>query len=1297
MSSAPQAAPLGSEGSHSTSSEPKQSPSDQYFSAIASSVDRASILDRRDDSPLFGPDSIRGESAPGARRVPRGAVIPRTLDPVKRAGGSGAQASKVEANNSRSGGAPSSPTAKSTGTQPAWRAKQSGSTPKKGGDSDGDSDLLFGGMTKEVADPKSAPTSPEAAASVRNAIERINSVTERPISPNRGQVDRQRHRQSLIFRSRGSFSSNDGGGHPQNASASASIPTSPEDSHLDSSTLTPASYSPLWRLSKGPVRHRASDAPPNANSSSSSYTSPNSASYAGSRDTGRAHSKSGGQSGFMADVDTPPASRENARGENMRKPVGMPDIVPPVTKGMRVKVTPRYRTSPRSIDTAGSEEDDDLNEVPLSPSSTGQDEVDIAEVLPDYRPPIISTSNSTLNIRRGDSGNLELASQSTGGHSPAGNSSFTQHASTSGTSPRAISYSPRSNVSGLGAPSNSSPRNAGGNSLGTILDHLSTTESKTGAPSSVSSVSSSGYSTTQSVTSSHTNTTSGNVHEMSPLSETIPKDRFHPIYQQSSASLLSPSNNASNHAFASNNPGLNVSGMLLNGQSGGVPQEKKIVAIAPHPGQQAAPKLAEHFDQRPTRGEMRREMSSGTIDRSEWVSKVLARNPDVANLRERVQPLHRAISFCELYNRGRGKQSVSKELMLQLIMQYFDHEGLRGALKTLEKETQTPFQFRNLDELQLLDARLISLLMIALNDIETIWDVAMGEKASTRLLVQKKNDETSSLAPLSTASSATSVNTTTHSALGASSGSPSIPAMQSVLQASQNSNNFERRDSSASTLSTSGRSIRITGSGPTEYEESTFNMTQDPDVAATNMEILEEMLAALRLREQDQFVGYSPAQLCHEGDINIWEDPYDDELILEPETGQIVAGSLNRLVELLTPEEEVDLVFVRAFLVTYQLFTTSTMLLAKLSQRYNAPRDPTFSDEEWRKRVLPIQIRVVNVIKMWIEEFHSDFDDLTVSSIRDFLNFQVREYHPSLASKTLALLEKFCSSDTDGMDVANASAGTGMKVVQFSFSVDPPRPIVPKNIFSPHLTWMDVEEEEIARQLTLIEFEYFYKIRTSEFLHQSWSKLRLKHRAPHILALIRRFNNVSEWVGTQIVVETRLKQRAIIFAKLVGIAEHLRKLQNYNTLMAFVAVFNSAAVGRLKHTISEMPPRWQQMLTELKTLMRPDDAYLNYRTELEESIPPCVPYLGLYLTELTHAEDGQPNLLDGLVNFSKCRLVHSIIAHINAHQQKGYNIQAVYQIQQFLRDPHPRLGDKAIFSHSSLVEPRGSLKSQIVQ
>lgn len=46
------------------------------------------------------------------------------------------------------------------------------------------------------------------------------------------------------------------------------------------------------------------------------------------------------------------------------------------------------------------------------------------------------------------------------------------------------------------------------------------------------------------------------------------------------------------------------------------------------------------------------------------------------------------------------------------------------------------------------------------------------------------------------------------------------------------------------------------------------------------------------------------------------------------------------------------------------------------------------------------------------------------------------------------------------------------------------------------------------------------------------------------------------------------------------------------------------------------------------------------REALHRCDPPCIPYLGMYLTDLSFIEEGTPNFTeDGLLNFSKMRMV----------------------------------------------------------
>lgn len=116
------------------------------------------------------------------------------------------------------------------------------------------------------------------------------------------------------------------------------------------------------------------------------------------------------------------------------------------------------------------------------------------------------------------------------------------------------------------------------------------------------------------------------------------------------------------------------------------------------------------------------------------------------------------------------------------------------------------------------------------------------------------------------------------------------------------------------------------------------------------------------------------------------------------------------------------------------------------------------------------------------------------------------------------------------------------------FSQTPPAPILPMNV-SAALDLMDIAPEELARQLTLLEYELYKKIKSYEFLGQSFAKKDRETRAPNITAMISRFFMVSDWVATEIVKQDDFKERVKVLQHFIQTAEVAAKF------IAFLLVF----------------------------------------------------------------------------------------------------------------------------------------------
>ncbi len=93
----------------------------------------------------------------------------------------------------------------------------------------------------------------------------------------------------------------------------------------------------------------------------------------------------------------------------------------------------------------------------------------------------------------------------------------------------------------------------------------------------------------------------------------------------------------------------------------------------------------------------------------------------------------------------------------------------------------------------------------------------------------------------------------------------------------------------------------------------------------------------------------------------------------------------------------------------------------------------------------------------------------------------------------------------------------------------------------------------------------------------------------------------------------------------------------------------------------------------MQELVSPKFQYANYRKCLKDLPVPAIPFLGVYLTDLTFLDLGNSDFLPdtNFINFEKRRKVFNLIREIQRYQQTQYALQPVSQIQEFMR----RLGE----------------------
>ncbi|TPX38376.1 hypothetical protein SmJEL517_g00194 [Synchytrium microbalum] len=239
--------------------------------------------------------------------------------------------------------------------------------------------------------------------------------------------------------------------------------------------------------------------------------------------------------------------------------------------------------------------------------------------------------------------------------------------------------------------------------------------------------------------------------------------------------------------------------------------------------------------------------------------------------------------------------------------------------------------------------------------------------------------------------------------------------------------------------------------------------------------------------------------------------------------------------------------------------------------------------------------------------------------------------------------------------------------------------------------FLDLDNDAIAQQLNLLEWETFSKIKPRDLVQHIWSKKHKGRHPPTITASIDHFNFISKWVQTRILLQKKIKMRAKTMIKFMKIAMALRNANNFNSLMAVLAGLNSAPIARLHNTRKLLVDRTTfQTFEALEKLMSSEKSFSAYRFALKRSELPCIPYLGLFFRDLLYIDEmNKDRRPDGTVNLPKFLLMGDTIMMIRNFQQRSYQVSRDPYITRVISDT-PLMNDDDAYNTSLEMEPRAT-------
>ena len=386
---------------------------------------------------------------------------------------------------------------------------------------------------------------------------------------------------------------------------------------------------------------------------------------------------------------------------------------------------------------------------------------------------------------------------------------------------------------------------------------------------------------------------------------------------------------------------------------------------------------------------------------------------------------------------------------------------------------------------------------------------------------------------------------------------------------------------------------------------------------------------------------------------------------------EIKAASLDVLTLTLCHPTNATKKFRRTFLLMSRSFVEPRDLLDALISRYS----PCAMGKQTE-----IREKVVDVISQWQKEYYEEDWEGNQPLVDLFKTF-LDELEGGLMEENAEFARNLINSFQEAQVYhSQRVAAQVAKTQKFEEVISVEEEDISLDSFT---------EEEIAETLTLYAEFIFKPVRDREYL--AWLKGKVKDDFKNLDRVIGLFNRVSTWVSSELVTKLKLVDRVAALEKLVRVAEICCEHKNYCISMAIASGVNNSCVRRMKKTFAAVSAEAHASLNELERKFSHSKNFRDYRILMDAVAPPCIPYVGMYQKDILFLEDGNPNTIQSLVNWSKRTKMAEAICDMSFCQKGEFRgLTCNEKFLSWFVNSAPSLSEKDLFFWSRRVDPKDS-------